>query len=318
MKKFDVITFGSAVVDIFMNPALKERKKNLLLPIGSKHVIKEINFSVGGGGTNSAVAFSKLGLKTGFVGKIGKGKNGEIILRSLKQNDVEFLGLESNDHTGYSVIIDSRKHDRTILTYKGANNTLSFNEIKLDKLNSRWFYFSSLMDKSFETQKRIIEYAEKRNIKIAFNPSEYQIKLGKNKLKEILNKTEILILNKEEAEMLVGKKEIFNKIHKLGPKIVCITDSQRGSEASDGVYLYKAIAHKGIKCVESTGAGDAYSAGFVYGIISGKTIKESMELGTLNAESVITKKGAKNGLLNLNELIKIKKTNPVKIYERLI
>jgi len=312
MNKFNIITFGSAVVDAFVDVAVMEDKEKICFPLGSKILIENVNFSIGGGGTNTAVAFSKLGFKTGFVGKIGKGHNSGIILRELKNEKVKFLGVRGDEHTGYSVVLGGRGGERTILVYKGASNNLLFNEIKLKGLKSNWFYFSSMMGESFLTQKKLVNYAKKNGIKVAFNPSTYQVEKGLGELKKILENTDVFILNKQEAAYIVRSGDI-KRIHGLGPKIVCITDGKNGNVASDGIYRYNAQAHKDIKCVERTGAGDAFASGFVSGLIKNKGIEEAIQMGSANAESTIQTPGAKNGLLTYNEMLKIIKRNPVKI-----
>ena len=102
-------------------------------------------------------------------------------------------------------------------------------------------------------------------------------------------------MNKEEASDLVGKRS-FSGLHALGPKIVCITDGANGNQASDGKKIYFVGARK-IKVVERTGAGDAFASGFVACLIKTGKIEDAVRIGSLNAESVIKIRGAKNGLL---------------------
>ena len=78
---FNIITFGSAVVDVFVNTELPEKQKHIAYPIGSKILIKDLKFDIGGGGTNTAVAFSRLGLKTGYIGKLGDDEQGQDIIK---------------------------------------------------------------------------------------------------------------------------------------------------------------------------------------------------------------------------------------------
>src|SRR3989338_6409021 len=122
---FDIVTFGGAVIDTFLNTNVPEESGKICYESGSKILIKDLRFDVGGGGTNTAVAFSRLGFKTGYIGKLGKDTNADKILDCLKNEKITFLGKQDPKFmTGYSVILDSRKHERTILTYKGANNQI--------------------------------------------------------------------------------------------------------------------------------------------------------------------------------------------------
>ncbi len=295
-KRFDIVTFGSAVIDVFINTEIKEKNKKISYPVGEKILIGDLKFDWGGGGTNTAVAFSRLGLKTGFIGKLGKDGNGEKILKLLKKEKIDFLGRQGEGKTGYSVILDSKEHNRTILTYKGSNNDLRLNEIQIPK--TKWLYYSSLLENSLKTQIKLAKKLRGKT-KLVFNPSSYLIKKNLRNIKEILKLTEILILNKEEAQLLVGKKSgksLLKKLYKLGPEIVTVTNKDKEVISFNGEKMYKEKPGK-VKARERTGAGDAFSSGFVAGIIKNKSIKDSLKLGIKEAESVIRYFGAKNNLI---------------------
>lgn len=299
IMKFDVVCFGSAVVDVFVNTDIAEKNKSISYPVGGKILIKDLKFDIGGGGTNTAVAFSRLDFKTGCICKVGNDGNGEKILELLKKEKVDFLGeIEKKPNSGYSVILDSRGGDRTILTYKGANDEINSKDIK--KFKTKWLYLSSLLGKSFETQKKLASALKKKGVRIAFNPSSYLIK-NKN-LDSLLKITDVLILNKEEAEMLLsknsGKKEknLLKGLHNITKGIVVITNKDKLVECYDGNKKYSIIPHK-IKVVERTGAGDAFASGFVAARIVGKSLTECLKLGLRESESVIKYFGAKNKLL---------------------
>jgi len=168
-KKYDVITMGSGLVDAFLHLGLKEEKGKISMPAGTKIAVDRIDFSTGGGGTNTATALATLGLKTGFIGKVGDGNNANIILRELKKNHVDFLGVSTGKvHTGYSIVLLSDKNNRTILTYKGASNKLQPSEVPYGKINTKWIHFTSMGDGSFESQKKIIDYCVKKENKNKF------------------------------------------------------------------------------------------------------------------------------------------------------
>lgn len=293
---FDIITFGSAVVDIFVNTDIKDKGKFLAYPIGSKILINDLKFNIGGGGTNTAVAFSRLHFKTGYIGKIDSDFGGKKILDLLKNEKIEFLGKIENENIlgGYSIILDSKEKDRTILTYKGINDDINFLDLKLNSIKTEWIYFSSLLGESFKTQEKLAKILHKRGVKIAFNPSEYLIK--KENLKDLLMATEILVLNHEEAKLLTKDKNLLEGLRKLGPRIVVITNRDKEVYAFDGEKKYSMMPHK-LKVVERTGAGDAFASGFVAGQMAGKDIEVSLKIGLEESESVIKHQGAKIGLI---------------------
>ncbi len=299
--RFDIVTFGSAVVDVFIHTDIAEKENFISYPIGAKILIKDLKFDIGGGGTNTAVAFARLGLKTGFIGRVGKDDNGKEILKLMKKENVRFLGKkDKNNKTGYSVILDSRGGDRTILTYKGANDNISIEDIKLRRARkSKWIYYSSLLGKSLETQTRLARIMKKRGSKLAFNPSSYLTK-RKRLIMPLLRMADILILNKEEAQMIVGKraKDLLKSLHGITKGIIVITDKNNKIQAYTGRKKYYLKPHK-VKVVERTGAGDAFASGFVAGQVAGWSIEKSLKLGLRESESVIRYFGAKNKLLRI-------------------
>jgi ribokinase len=311
---YDIITVGSATVDVFAKTDAeqicvkygKHEETHIAYPSGSKILITELHTFTGGGGTNTAVSFARMGLSTAFLGKVGKDLNSEIILKELKKENVAFIGARSSAQTGYSVILDSKLEDRTILTYKGCNNDLRFDEVKKAALNTKWFYFSSMVGEAYKVQEKIAAYAKARKIPLAFNPSSYIAKQGPKFLSKILRCTHIIILNKEEAEIIVGPgdiKALLGKLRSLGPKIAVITDGKNGAYASDGVY--HSIKPRKVKIRETTGAGDAFASGLVASLAKGNSLKFSMEIGMVNASSVIQFLGAKNRLLTYKEAMKL-------------
>lgn len=325
---FDVICVGSSTVDVFAKTKYSELIKImdnkgeedlLAYPVGGKILIDQLDFTTGGGGTNVAAALSKLGLKSAYLGCMGKGRNSEIVLDALKRLNVDAsLVVRKKGDTGYSIILDSIEHDRTILAYKGVNNNLDFKDINPNKLKTKWFYFSAMLGKAFKTQEKIAKYAEKKKIKIIFNPSSYLAEKGSTFLKEILSRTEILVLNKEEAALIAGKDTIDYlalKLNKLGPKYVVITDGKKGAYCYHEGILYLAKTHN-INIIETTGAGDAFASTFLAGMILKNNIEFAMNLATTNAESVISYHGAKNKLLKLSEALKIMKKSPIKITKK--
>jgi ribokinase len=174
---YDVVTLGSGTVDAFVQTGnrLFRGKKRISVPFGSKIVSDDIHFDVGGGGTNTAVSFSRLGLKVAYLGKIGSGPNSQRVRDLLRKEKVDVSHIpRCRGRTGFSIILDAKGHDRTIITYKGSSDDLKFSEVKLGKLKTRWLYSSSMMNESFATLERLVAWAHKRGIGVMFNPSSYQ------------------------------------------------------------------------------------------------------------------------------------------------
>lgn len=238
-----------------------------------------------------------------------------MVFRLLKKEKIKFLG-PLGELTGYSVVLDSFQDDRTILTHKGCNNQLKFKEINLDLLRTKWFYFSSMMEESLETQKKLAEFAEINKIKVAFNPSSYLARLGLKNINQIIQATNIIICNKEESALLTGKsniKDTLKEMKKHVKDIVVVTDGKRGAWAYDGKKAIRGMPKKNLKIVETTGAGDGFASGFVAGVIKKKELKTCMRMGFIEAESVIEAYGAKNNLVTQRRMAEMLRKDKRKI-----
>ena len=324
---YDVITVGSATLDVFARTKFSELIKIidpkgetdlLAFPSGSKILIDELEFTTGGGGTNTAVALSRLGHKVAFLGKLGEGTNSDFIRKNLGGENIDFLCAHGKGLSGYSVILDTLEHDRTILTYKGINDELRQDEVPYKKLKTKWFYFSAMMGQSFHTLERLAEFARTNKIKIAFNPSMYLAEKGSRNLKNILDRTELLVLNKEEACLLVGQglvEDLLLKLRGIGPRVVVITDGKHDLHVIDETYIYTAKPPLA-KIVDSTGAGDAFAASFLSGLLRKNNIEFAIKIGMVNAMSVISHYGAKNILLTYRKATKEIKRLKVKINKK--
>jgi ribokinase len=296
VKNFDIVTFGSAITDIFVATDQPTANNSFNYKIGHKLLIKNLQFDIGGGATNAATAFSRFGLKTGCVCKVGNDNNGKDILELLKKEKITFLGSIGKGKTGVSIILNKKKIGRTVLTNREESDNLKSSDVKPYK--TKWLYLSSLLKSSFNTQKKIVLKMAKGGTRVAFNPSEYLIQ--KKDIREILRVTSILILNKEEAGLLTKKYKkrgpLLHSIRSLGPKIVVITNKNEPIKAYNGIREYSIKPHK-IKVIERTGAGDAFASGFVAGIMANYPIEKCLKLALEEGESVLKYFGAKNKLL---------------------
>lgn len=317
---YDVITVGSGTIDVFIwtesaDMFRRKKQKEICFPIGSKILIKKLNVDTGGGGTNTAVALARLGLKTAWLGKLGNDKNGKRVLERVRSEGVDFIGTYDGEMTGQSIIIDSRlEKDRTILAYKGVNDKLRFEKIGLGKLRAKWFYLCAMEGESLKTLFKLADFAKRNKIRVIFNPSSYLAKQGMAFLKRIVDKCDILVLNKEEAQYLVGSGDINALLKKLQRhvKLAVITDGPNGAFAYNGIYKYS-IRPRKVRVVETTGAGDAFASSFLAGIILKRDVEYALQLGQANAESKIQHVGAKNGLLKAHEANEILRMHPVKV-----
>lgn len=308
-SKFDIIAIGSATRDVFIG--LDEYRtldvpefvtgKGLCFPFASKLEIKKIVFTSGGGGTNAAVTFGRQGLKTACVGVVGDDLNGHELLNELTKEgvDVSYFQKHTDDSTAYSVILVDKSGERTILSYKGEGQHFDVRKVPFDKLRTKWLFLDSLGG-HYDLLETAVNWAVKNKVKLATNPGGKELAHGLDKLKPLLKNFSIVIMNQEEASKLIGisyekELEIFKAADELIGGIFVMTKGPEGVVVSDGKSIYKA-GIPGSPVIERTGAGDAFSSGFVTEYIRSGDIAKAIQFATANASSVVTQYGPKAGI----------------------
>lgn len=334
---FDIVTIGSTTFDNFIKINVKTMfwdkvpsQKALIFPFGQKVEAQNIFYAVGGNSANAAATFAKQNFKTACVAKIGNDLYGDFILKKLNEKKIitDYLIKNKYENTAYSVIL-LQNGERTIISYHGASNYLKINDLNLEKLKSKWWYVS-LPGESYKCFNKIVNFAYKNKIALAFNPSGYHLVKDKKNILKNLSKISVLILNEEEASVLMNinwknEKKVFQKLDKLMPGILIITKGKNGSLISDNRFIYRAGIFKEKKLVDRTGAGDAYGAGFISGLIyqninfnnlkniQQKNILFAVNFATANSTSVVEHIGAEQGVLTLNNFLKNKRFKNLKI-----
>lgn len=259
--------------------------------------------ALGGNGANVSAGVTKLGLKTSIIASLGEDANANIVREQLAKWGVntDMISTDKNAQTRYSVVLNFQG-ERTILSYHEKRKYVWPKEMPA----TDWIYYTSLSE-GFETlHEKILDFAGKhRNIKLAFNPGSYQLKKGMPEVLETIQKTDLLILNLEEAEQilktnLTKEKSVESLIHKLlakGANEIVITDAQNGAWAGNEEEIYH-LASYPVKVVAKTGAGDAFSAGYLSAKIFGHGLPTALTWGIANSCAVIGQYGAQNGLLD--------------------
>ena len=300
-----IVSLGSALQDIylidhddFIGTKKGDVEKLEQINIGSKVDIDKISFEVGGGGTNSAVTFARHGHDAVFLGNVGNDPAAQAIESLLDDEgvDTSYVTHLDNQQTGVSVVLlDTKSGERTILTYRGASakfNNLS--EDNLDEIKPDYMYVTSLRG-DMDTLLRFFEKAHEIGCKIMFNPGKLEIK----EKKKLLELVDILLVNKSEAAEIVPGKVLEELIAHLGAycKTVIITTGAMGAIATNGEETYRFGIYEDLPVKDTTGAGDSFGSGFLAHLAAGKSFKESLIFGAANSTSVVSKLGAKAGIL---------------------
>lgn len=301
-----VLSIGAAVQDVFLRGRIFEAHRESdgdvvqEFELGTKNEVEAITISTGGGATNASVTFARQGLNSMYMGHIGKDVAGKVILEDLRTENIDTTLVKTDDklHTGYSTILLAPNGERTILTYRGASSHYGFIEHDFLNVAPDWIYVSSLSD-DIETLMTIVRYSKKHGIKLAVNPGTREIK--DKRFLGLLDSFDILSLNKEEMGILFGADKDAEELMIVATKkvpVVLITDGPKGSTASDGQTIFKAGVYEDVPVIDRAGAGDAFTSGFVSAIIKERPIEEALVLASANSTSVVSKIGAKAGILH--------------------
>jgi len=320
VEKSDVLVVGDALIDMFLSISaadehchVNEAKYEICFTRGAKIPIDDCKFLLGGNACNVSVGLSRLGIKAGIGAEIGDDEFSKKIVSGLQKENVslEFLKQVPGEEASFAIDL-TFMNDRTILSRHKKRS----HEISIENAQCAWVYLTSLGEEWEPLYKRVTEFVQNNNIKLAFNPGSRQLKEGLDSFRSILPNTTILFINKEEAEdMVYGKDQglsdeqkkpeiLLQKIRELGPKEVSMTDGEKGSYFMDenGKMFFQGIIPA--KFVQKTGVGDAYASGFVAGIVNGKTVQQAMLSGAINSSSVTEHIVAQTGLLRKEEMEK--------------
>jgi sugar/nucleoside kinase (ribokinase family) len=316
-KQLDIMSIGDVVTDDFIELEKDQAKTytdengvkmlamefGTKLPFAARQVIEAV-----GNASNAAVAFTRMKLATGFVANIGDDQYGRDIISTLHEHgiDTRFVkvnrGMASNYH--FVLRYDS---ERTILIkheeYDYQWPQLHGNDVP------KWVYFSSISEKAIPYHDQVSDWLDQNpEVKLAFQPGTFQIEVGAERLKRIYERSEVLILNREEAVEVGGGNhenvhDLIDKLHALGPKIVVVTDGPAGAYASNGEERWKMPLYPDpAPPVDRTGAGDAFASTFVGQLAKGNTVEGALQWAPINSMSVCQKVGAQAGLLIEDEL----------------
>lgn len=321
-SKIRIISVGAATQDVFATGKALTAKRDVRdhsyveeFPLGAKLSLDDVIFDTGGGATNAAVTFARQGFDSFYGGKVGRDASGAEILRILEAEhvDTSLVKIDSANATGYSIILLSPNGERTILSHRGASSNLKVADFSDIKLDADWMYISSLAG-NLSLLKKLLQMARKANCLVAVNPGAAEL-AEPRKFRALLPGIDVLMGNFEELQRLFGGEHpidtVVNGMHTV-PHLV-LTDGPHGSYASDNQMIWHAGQYAKVKVMDRSGAGDAFCSGFVSALAAGGTVPEALTLGSANSTSVVTKVGAKAGILPAKTKLKSMKVERVSL-----
>jgi ribokinase len=296
--KFDVVCFGALNVD-------KLYRVNRIAREDEHSFITDFVEAPGGSAANTAVGLARLGLRVGYIGKVAEDNEGNFLLSDFKRENVDTRGVVIS-RKGISGIVFGfidEEGNRALYVAPGVNDSLAFEEINLEYAsNTKFLHFTSFVGESpLIAQKKLLKAAS--DVKLSFDPGELYARRGLTVMKPFLERCYVVSPNENELKMLTGKeyKEGSKILLKEGASIVAVKLGRRGCYVTDGKEGHL-IEPPDVERVDTTGAGDAFCAGFLYGLIKGKDLYECGRLGNFVASKCITKIGARKGLPKLSDL----------------
>jgi ribokinase len=271
----------------------------------------------GGSAANTIYGLAKLGISTGFCGVVGDDNEGKTLLRDFEGVGVDTsrIKIKPGAKTGSAKCYSDKLNFRSISVTPGANSLLVTNDIDSDYLNqAEMIHISSFVDDA--QVEVLLELVTKlgSSIKISFSPGELFATQGLKVLNPILSRTYVLFANEKEIEQLTGKDfQAGAKVClKQGCHIVVVTLGKGTGYKSvmatsyirtnGNEYAVEPANKKIISSLDTIGAGDAFAAGFLYGMVNDKNLEECGRLGDITAKFCIGKTGARAGLPTLKEL----------------
>lgn len=300
---FDIICIGNSSYDIFLsnhdtsNKSFLETGEFDKIKVGSKIEFDNLRICPGGGASNAATAFSKQGFEVGIISRIGQDFFGKKILKNYYKNgiDTKYIQVDKETKSPVSVIILNNTGEKVILIYRGSEKNISEKLVDFHDISTRWFYITSLAG-NFRAIESIFTHALSNNIKIAFNPGSLEIK--DPSILKYLKNSDLILLNLDEAKLLFETDDTKGVLHKV--KSV-VKDMFLINDGKEGTYLVtkEKILHAEILASEVkdlTGAGDAYGAGYLSGLIKSSDNTVALKYGAHNASQVVQKIGAQTNL----------------------
>ena len=264
----------------------------------------------GGSAANTIVGLSGLGTATGYIGKVAGDESGRILLDDLSSEGVDTTSVSitnnQNDRSGECLIMVDGRGDRGILVDPGVNDTISTADVDMNQINSAaLIHMTSFVcrnsDTSFQTQKHV---AARTTADISLDPGTLYAELGMEALMEFISRARVVLPSDHELQLMTGCEDVHEGASMLidaGAQWVAVTMGADGCYVTNG-SIQKQIPAQKVVVVDTTGAGDAFNAGFIYGMLQGKTIVTCALMGNITASIKITKRGARSGLPHRDQL----------------
>lgn len=305
-----VLGMGNALVDIITKVENDKVLETFGLPKGSMTLVDldTSNFihaetagspkqkASGGSAANTIHGLAHLGIKTGFIGKVGNDDLGKFFSKDMKINNIKPILFKTMSETGRAMALISPDSERTFATYLGAAVELTVDDLSSELFKEYdYFYMEGYLVQNRTLMEKALRLAVNADLKVCLDLASYNI-VEENKdflLSIITNYVDILFANDEEIVALTGKnpQDGAEGIDKLVDIVVIKLGAQGSLICSNGKIIR--IGVRPSNAIDTTGAGDLYASGFIYGQMKGLDLETSGKIGSALAGRIIEVIGAK-------------------------
>jgi len=306
----DILCLGILVADIIGQRVKRWPEK------GKLELIDRVELHSGGCAANTAIDLAKPGLKVGLAGKLGNDPLGDFLLKTYRKYDLDIRGVRRANKMGTSatlVMVDSNG-ERSFLHAPGANKEFSLKDIDRSLLtNCKILHIAgSFLLPKLDGQPiaRIFQEAKKRKIitslDTVWDAQGRWLKL----IAPVFPYLDFFLPNLEEAKMITGQRnpeKIANKLLGLGVKTVALKMGKKGCYVANRKCIVTRPAYQ-IKPVDTTGAGDAFAAGFLFGVIKGWPLARIVSFANAVGAMACLALGATDGVTSFRETIRFIKS----------
>jgi ribokinase len=268
--------------------------------------IKDEHEAPGGSGANTIYALGKLGLKVGFVGAVGGDSEGREILDSFKSAGVDTTGIAVKDDLKSSLILGfvDNTGERALYVSPRANSALAWQDIDIEyATRSKMLLLSSFVsEEQLNLQKKLLESLPE-SVKVIFTPGALYSRRGLEALKPILERTDLLFINTEEIKLLLNEdyQSGVKQLMEIGIDTIAVTLGPEGCYIKSKEHELEVPALE-TDVVDTTGAGDAFAAGFIWALARNKDMETCARTGNFVASKCIEVLGARAGIPSEPEL----------------
>ncbi len=317
------LSIGGATYDLFLiMKEQSERNGEIILRGGEKILVDHVVETCGGGACNTSIGLSRLGCEASFCGVLGTDQWGTRMLETMQTEKVqtESAIIVENETSSFSIIVNLSSGERSILASQGTSEHLrdaTFDKSAIASMD--WVYLNHLCESACEIENDLLDMLQNQtSTHLTWNPGGCQIAAGIDDpmKRSLLERTNLLVLNKEEALMFTrtqSQEDALKQLKACGTKNICITDGKNGVLATDGKTTFRCPVVPEITIVDTTGAGDAFGTGVTWSLLHGATLPDAVIAGTLNATSVLKTVGAQDGLLTEDALLQKLKTHSLHV-----